>query len=76
MQNYSSHNPGIFGWILVSLCPESLICAVMIDLKIGSQDFYFLYFLIGLANAGLYGLNTAMILGIRDSLRDLRAVSS
>ena len=45
----------------VVLCPPSLLLAPTLDPEIGSRGFYFLWIVIGILNAGLYGGITALI---------------
>jgi glycerol uptake facilitator-like aquaporin len=43
------------------LCPPSLLLAPTIDPEIGSRSFYFLWIVIGMLNAALYGTIAALI---------------
>jgi hypothetical protein len=44
----------------IVLCPPSLLSLPFIDVEVGTRPFYFLWALIGLLNASLYGLIFAL----------------
>ena len=64
--NNLPRTPAAVDWILVVLCPWSMVSAFLVDLNVGSLEFYSLYFVVGLANTFLYGNIAAAIIGLRE----------
>lgn len=45
----------------VILCPPSLLTIPIIDAEVGTSGFYFLWIVVGILNAALYGTIAALI---------------
>ena len=43
------------------LCPTSLLAIPIIDAEVGTRSFYFLWIVVGILNAALYGTIVALI---------------
>jgi multidrug transporter EmrE-like cation transporter len=54
MQSPISRNPALM-ILFVVLCPPSLLSLAFNNMEVGSGDFYSLWAVIGVVNAGLYG---------------------
>jgi|SRR5579863_5583045 len=52
----------------IVLCPASLLSIPFIDVEAGTRAFYFMWSLIGILNATLYGTITALIARRKKSL--------
>jgi hypothetical protein len=62
-------SPTVVDLIFIGLCPESLLSIFLIDMNVGSFDFYSTYFLLALWNAFLYGNIAAALVGLRQIYR-------
>ena len=51
----------------IVLCPPSLLSVPFLDIEVGTRSFYFMWALIGILNAALYGTITALITRRRKS---------
>jgi hypothetical protein len=51
--------------LFVILCPPSLLSVPIIDAEIGTSGFYFVFLIVALLNAALYGAVAALVLRLR-----------
>jgi hypothetical protein len=66
MQNHVPRNATLIDWAFIVLCPESIVSMFLVDWNIGTESFYWLYFVLGLVNAWVYGGIAAGIIGFRE----------
>ncbi|MGA7852794.1 MAG: hypothetical protein WCA15_05665 [Candidatus Acidiferrales bacterium] len=55
MDTYPPRGPMAVDIVFMLLCPPSVLSVPVIDAEIGTSGFYFLFSIIGLINAALYG---------------------